>query len=73
MLIAIEDFKSITGKDFKKGDVVPQGDATSMGKYLKQANELSDIWDKEEAEIAPEENKVMTKKDLKTKTKKSKQ
>lgn len=66
MLIAIEDFESITGKKFKKGDVVPNGDATSRGKYLKEVTELSEIWDKETPE-KPEENKVMVKSDLKIK------
>lgn len=71
--IAIKDFVSVTGKHFNAGDVVPQGDATSNGKNLKQVDELSELWDKEkpEAENAekPEANKVMTKKDLKIKTK----
>ncbi len=71
--IAIKDFVSVTGKHFNAGDVVPQGDATSNGKNLKQVDELSELWDKEkpEAENAekPEANKAMTKKDLKIKTK----
>lgn len=61
MLIAIEDFRSLTGKEFKKGDIVPNGDATSCGKYLKNVDSV-DVRTSE-----PEENKVMTTKDLKTK------
>lgn len=69
--IAIKDFLSVTGKQFKTGDIVPQGDATGNGKNLKQVAELSDAWDKEvpESEAKPEANKVLSKKDLKIKTK----
>jgi hypothetical protein len=72
--IATADFTSVTNKQFKKGEYVPNGDATSMMKYLKvvDMNESPEEATKDiiaEPEIIPE-NKVMTTKDLKTKTKK---
>ncbi len=60
--IATSDFQSLTGKSFKKGERVPNGDATKMLKHLKEVDdEYNDF------PIEPQENKVMTTKDLKTK------
>jgi len=61
--IATSDFRSLTGKEFKKGDKVPNGDATGMMKNLKEVDEEYNDY----VEVAPEANKVMTTKDLKTK------
>lgn len=62
--IAKNDFTSLTGKFFKKGESVSNGDATSMMKHLTvlRGDETFTV-----QESVPEENKVMTKKDLKTK------
>jgi len=60
---AKENFRSLTGKEFKKGDIVPNGDATKMLKHLVEVDEDYNYIDP----VSPGENKVMTTKDLKTK------